>query len=88
MNGPLLALNAFTLTRREMLIVIRYRDQRIWGKSKMERRYGTELINQLLSKYAGYTQRQLAVYISQDNQNIRSILMHISIEEITTLIYK
>lgn len=86
MNSILLALQAFTITRREMLIVLRYQDRRPWDQREMEKRYGKVFLQSLLKKYEGYSKRKLATYIAHDNLNIRAIVEHISINEITSLI--
>lgn len=84
MNGLLLALHAFTLTRREMLIILRYRYKHFWGRHLIRKQYGDDEIDRLLTKYKDYRDQQLVAYIAKDNENIRSIVRHISIEELLT----
>ena len=84
----LFALHYNTTIRREMLIVIRYRQSGFVTKMKKRRMYGGKFIDSILKRYKDHECCMMRQYIKMLNADNELILKHIDISEILMLITK
>lgn len=89
MRPPILfTLHYNTVVRREMMIVLRYRQSGYLNKKRKRRQYGSQFINDVMNRYHGYDNCMLRQYIRMLNADNELILSHIDISEILILITK